>query len=100
MVNDLEIAQEFIKALADHIREHFKTKWGRDISQKDLLHNTFIVSAATHYGIANWTKTLANMITDREIKYTYLFDTVVVHTEHRKFITDVTDQEIEYLIEE
>ena len=100
MVNDLEIAQEFTKSLATHIQHHFKTKWGRDISQKDLLHNTFIVSAATHYGIPEWTKTLANMITQREIKYTYLFDTVITHTEHHKFITDVTEHELDTLIQE
>lgn len=100
MVNDLEIAQEFTKALATHIQQHFKTQWGRDISQKDLLHNTFIVSAATHYGIAEWTKTLANMITQREIKYTYLFDTVITHTEHHEFVTDVTENELDTLIEQ
>ena len=70
------------------------------MSQKDLLHNTFIVSAATHYGIKEWTKTLANMITHREIKYTYLFDTVMTQEIHHEFIKDVTDEDLEKLLEE
>ena len=66
----------------------------------DLLHNTFVTSAATHYGIKEWTKALAMMIKDREIKHIFLFDTVATHTVVHEKITDITSQELETLLAE
>ena len=57
------------------------------------------MSAATHYGIKDWTSELATLIKDREIKYTYLFDTVVTQEIAHTFVTDVTETDLEALIE-
>lgn len=99
MVNDPEIAKEFTSALASHISNHFQSKRGRSVSAKDLLKNTFVVSAATHEGIEIWTNALAHMIKNREIKHIFLFDTVATETIAHERITDVTENELDKLIE-
>lgn len=100
MVNDEDIAQEFIQSLASHLHTHFQTQRGWTVSTDILLKNSFIVSAATHRGIQEWTKELAQLIDKRALRYTYLFDTVKADTVRHEFITDVTDQEIGMLLEE
>jgi Obg family GTPase CgtA len=99
MVNDKDISKEFVQALAAHIQSHFQTKRGRSVSTADLLKNTFVVSAATHEGISLWTQALARMIKDREIKHIFLFDTVATETITHERITDVTENELDKLIE-
>lgn len=99
MVNDKDISTEFVEALANHIQSHFQTKRGRSVSTADLLKNTFVVSAATHEGISLWTQALARMIKDREIKHIFLFDTVATETITHERITDVTENELDKLIE-
>ncbi len=100
IVNDEDISQEFTQELCLHIQSHFQTKRGRTVSMADLLHNTFVTSAATHYGIKEWTKALAMMIKDREIKHIFLFDTVATQTVVHEKITDITSQELETLLAE
>lgn len=100
MVNDLEIAQEFIQELTGYLSQHFQSKRWRTVGQEELLAHTFIVSAATHYGIKDWTAALATLIKHREIKYTYLFDTVTTHKITHEFISDVTESDLDNLLEE
>ncbi len=100
IINDTDIAQEFIKELCLHIQSHFQTKRWRVVSIEDLLHNTFITSAATHYGIKEWTRALAMMIKNREIKHIFLFDTVATQNIYHHKITDITNNELEKLIQE
>lgn len=100
MINDQEIAQEFVKTLAGYLSDHFQTKRGRSVWSDILLSNSFVVSAATHYGIDDWTKALGNLIARKELRYTYLFDTVKTDEVYHEFVTDITDQEIEMLLDE
>lgn len=99
MVNDEDIAGEFVQALTNHIQSHFKSQRWWTVSQSDLLHNTFVTSAATHYGISNWTQALAHMIESREIKHVYLFDTVATETITHERIKDITEDELDKLLE-
>lgn len=99
MVNDPEIAKEFTTALTNHIQSHFQTKRWWSVSAEDLLKNTFVVSAATHEWIITWVNALAHMIKNREIKHIFLFDTVATETITHERIKDVTDQELDILME-
>jgi hypothetical protein len=99
MVNDEDIANEFVQALAIHIKTHFQSKRGRPVSIENLLANTFVVSAATHEGIGLRTQALARMIKNREIKHIFLFDTVFTEVVVHERIKDVTENELNKLIE-
>ena len=100
MVNDLEIAQEFTHELARHLSRHFKAQRWWSVSEQELLAHTFIVSAATHYGIKERTSALATLIERRDIAYRYLFDTVVTQEIVHTFLTDSTESDLPMLLEE
>jgi hypothetical protein len=63
------------------------------------LGNTFVVSAATHEGVNLWTQALARMIKNREIKHIFLFDTVATQIITHERIKDITENELDKLIE-
>lgn len=100
MVLDEEIAKEFIHSLAQHLSDHFHNKRGRQVQADHLVKASYIVSAATHYGIQQWIDALAQIIAHRDISYTYLFDTVAIGQEQHEFITDITEQDLPMLLEQ
>jgi hypothetical protein len=72
-----------------------------EISKELLDKNCFIVSAATHFGLENWTKHLVDLL-----KKTKMYDTTFEKTEKIEFkewevemVTDITKQEKPKLLE-
>lgn len=100
MVNDLEIAQEFMQTITTYLSSHFQEKYWRSVSQKDLLDNSFVVSAATHHGIEHWISELAQVIKSQSIKNIHLFDTVQIQEIKHQRVTDITDSDFQYLMDE
>ncbi len=100
MVNDPEIAQEYLKALVAHcVRYLHDTRW-LSMSETNLLASSSIISAATHHGIDERCTAMGRMIHDNEVSHMALFDTVdqdkVFHTK----ISDVTETMRPWLIEQ
>lgn len=100
MVSDEEISQEFIKALCAHLQHHLDDRrWlQRDVA--DILANSFVVSAATHYGIHSWISTVSTLVHTLPLKTMTLLDTVAVEEDDHRKVIDRTSQEIDFLAEE
>ncbi len=100
MINDPEVAQELMRALIAHLHTHFVSVYWRTVST-DILHaNSFIVSAATHHGIDEWTSALARLIESDTVEYVHLFDRVQVEEIKHDLITDVTERDLPMLLAE
>lgn len=100
MVNDLEIAQELVKALSAHLSKHLSDRRSLSVPAASLIQNSFIVSAATHFGLEDWIQKISYLIASTELKTMTLLDRVDVDTVSHIKITDVTEQEVPFLLDE
>lgn len=100
MVNDPDIAQEFLKALCDHLSKHLADRRSLSVPANMLLSNAFVVSAATHYGIKERVSHVSYLIENTELTTMMLLDTVDTEEDKHIPIREVTESEIPFLVEE
>lgn len=101
LINDNEIVWEYKKQFLRNLNKFLKKDLNFEISKELLDKNCFIVSAATHFGLENWTKHLVDLL-----KKTKMYDTTFEKTEKIEFkewevemVTDITKQEKPKLLE-
>ena len=61
-INDDEIIWEYKKQFLKIFNEYTKNNLNFELTKSLFDQNCFIVSAASHYGLENWTKRLANIL--------------------------------------
>ncbi|MBP7885111.1 hypothetical protein KAZ93_03020 [Patescibacteria group bacterium] len=70
------------------------------MSEENLLASSYIVSAATHYGIDIRCTAMGRMIHDNEVTHMALFDTVDQDKVFHVKITDMTETMRPWLVEQ
>jgi hypothetical protein len=92
LVNDSDIEKEYLHAMRKELQSYFTNKFAVDVTDNILLHNSYVVSAATHQGIAERLHSLAHAIS--LLPPLQLYEQMeVVEQEQPPLLTDITETE-------
>ncbi len=101
LLNDEEILKEYKNELLKNINKFCKKELNLNIKSEVFEKNIFVVSAATHFGLENWTKHLMSILKNTKTVEVEI-DKMDDDFEEREtdMISDITDQEKEKLLED
>ena len=100
MVNDMEIAQEFVQSLCMFLQKHLADRRWLSLDTWLLVSNSFIVTAATHMGIHEWINKVSYLLSSISLTTMTLFDTVDLDFQFHTKVKDITEQDLPYLLDE
>ena len=97
---DEELWEEYKVSLLAHMYEHTQT-YTKEITKKDLEKTTMTLSALTKVHIDQFLDTCLTIVTDEEINSVATYDVGIEIKEAEKAsCTNITDDELDYLIDE
>lgn len=103
LVNDQDILKEYTTQLITQLLAFFKkNKVGKGITSKLLQAQTFAVSAATHYGLHDWLKSVTTVLAKTPVQEVYHIENLPMaelEEERIQMIEEVTESERPQLIE-
>lgn len=101
LINDDEIIWEYKKQFLKILNEYTKSNLNFELTKNLFDQNCFIVSAASHYGLENWTKRLANILKKSPTQEINLetIEEWEFEDEYKVMVKDITNTEKWLLIE-
>lgn len=103
LINDDEIIWEYKKQFLKKFNEYTKENLNFELNNNLFEGNCFVVSAATHYGLENWTKRIANILKKSPIQE-HMLDNIdpewEFEDEYHTMVKDITDTEKSKLLEQ
>lgn len=102
LINDDEIVWEYKKQFLILFNQYCSKNFNFKLNNNLFEKNCFVVSAATHYGLEDWTKRIANILKKSPAKeYSLeLSQEWEFEDEYNIMVKDITENEKEKLLEE
>jgi len=102
LVNDDEIIWEYKTQFLKNLNKFLKEKLSFEIDKDCFNHNCFVVSAATHFGLEDWTKNMVTILQNTDLEeHAFHSDEELEFKEWEiEMIQDITDHEKNKLLEQ
>ncbi|MFZ2150717.1 MAG: GTPase ObgE [Candidatus Absconditicoccaceae bacterium] len=101
LVNDMEIIQEYKKQVFKQFLIFIKNNKWKKITDKSLEKNTFVISAATHFGLDEILNKFVEILKSSSyVTYNEALERKITHRVSENMIEDITEQDKPLLLEQ
>lgn len=102
LINDDEIIWEYKKVFLKTLNKFLKKELSFEIDKECFEHNCFVLSAATHFGLENRTKSIMNILQNTDLEeYAFSTEEEIEFKEWEiKMIQDITSKEKDKLLQD